>query len=241
MHKQTALFPCIIIAKYACEPPAISVDTQQPLNCNEDNSVTVTCKVASGIICRGLLNGTRFFYLEVPNACSYHAHLHHSTALLLSIFFGFLGIDRMYLGYYAVGIVKMFSLGGLFVLWLIDVVLIALQLLQPADGSRYIMNYYGPRVSPLRSENKMATEQQLQMVAELEMEMMSDMYRRMTTACQEKCISNTFKEGELTKGEAVCLDRCVAKYLDVHEKLGKRLTTMSQNDEAALQKPYRIL
>ncbi|KAL6727327.1 Tim10/DDP family zinc finger [Ancylostoma duodenale] len=82
----------------------------------------------------------------------------------------------------------------------------------------------------------MATEQQLQMVAELEMEMMSDMYRRMTTACQEKCISNTFKEGELTKGEAVCLDRCVAKYLDVHEKLGKRLTTMSQGDEAALQK-----
>lgn len=44
----------------------------------------------------------------------------------------------------------MFSLGGLFVLWLIDVVLIALQLLQPADGSHYIMNYYGPRVSALR-------------------------------------------------------------------------------------------
>ncbi|ETN85898.1 putative import inner membrane translocase subunit TIM10 [Necator americanus] len=82
----------------------------------------------------------------------------------------------------------------------------------------------------------MATEQQLQVVAELEMEMMSDMYRRMTTACQEKCIANTFKEADLTKGEAVCLDRCVAKYLDVHEKLGKRLTTMSQTDEAALQK-----
>ncbi|VDM60364.1 unnamed protein product [Angiostrongylus costaricensis] len=82
----------------------------------------------------------------------------------------------------------------------------------------------------------MATEQQLAMLAELEMEMMSDMYRRMTTACQEKCIAKTFKEGELTKGEAVCLDRCVAKYLDVHEKLGKRLTAMSQADEATLQK-----
>ncbi|VDO34246.1 hypothetical protein V3C99_001306 [Haemonchus contortus] len=82
----------------------------------------------------------------------------------------------------------------------------------------------------------MATEQQLAMVAELEMEMMSDMYRRMTAACQEKCIARTFKEAELTKGEAVCLDRCVAKYLDVHEKLGKRLTQMSQTDEAALQK-----
>uniref|UniRef100_A0A1I7X0D1 Mitochondrial import inner membrane translocase subunit n=1 Tax=Heterorhabditis bacteriophora TaxID=37862 RepID=A0A1I7X0D1_HETBA len=45
----------------------------------------------------------------------------------------------------------------------------------------------------------MATEQQMQMVAELEVEMMSDMYRRMTGACQEKCISKAFKEGELTK------------------------------------------
>ncbi|ETN85900.1 hypothetical protein NECAME_16589 [Necator americanus] len=26
--------------QYACEPPAINVDTQQPVNCNEDNSVT---------------------------------------------------------------------------------------------------------------------------------------------------------------------------------------------------------
>ncbi|KAK6045475.1 hypothetical protein COOONC_17020 [Cooperia oncophora] len=105
--------------QYACEPPAINPETQQPLNCNVDNSVTVTCKVANGIQCRGLLNGTRYFHLSKPNACSYHAHVHHSTALLLSIFLGFL-------------------------------VLIALQLLQPADGSGFIINYYGPRVSPLR-------------------------------------------------------------------------------------------
>ncbi|EFP02347.1 CRE-TIN-10 protein [Caenorhabditis remanei] len=82
----------------------------------------------------------------------------------------------------------------------------------------------------------MATDAQMQQVAELEVEMMSDMYRRMTNACQAKCIATAFKESELTKGEAVCLDRCVAKYLDVHEKLGKRLTNMSQGDEAALQK-----
>ncbi|VDD92502.1 unnamed protein product [Enterobius vermicularis] len=75
------------------------------------------------------------------------------------------------------------------------------------------------------------SQAQLEMVAELEMEMMSDMYRRMTNACQQKCISTR----DLTKGEAVCLDRCVAKYLDVHEKLGKRLTSMSQQDEKQLQ------
>ena len=35
------------------------------------------------------------------------------------------------------------------------------------------------------------------------------------------------------KGEAVCLDRCVAKYLDIHEKIGKHLTQMSAEDESA--------
>ncbi|GMS90452.1 hypothetical protein PENTCL1PPCAC_12627, partial [Pristionchus entomophagus] len=80
------------------------------------------------------------------------------------------------------------------------------------------------------------TAAQMQVVADLEVEMMSDMYRRMTNTCQDKCVSKSFKEAELTKGEAVCLDRCVAKYLDVHEKLGKRLTNMSQTDESALQK-----
>lgn len=35
----------------------------------------------------------------------------------------------------------------------------------------------------------------------------------------------------LGKGECVCIDRCVAKYLDVHERIGKKLTAMSSNDE----------
>ncbi|KAL4003498.1 Mitochondrial import inner membrane translocase subunit Tim10 [Acanthocheilonema viteae] len=85
------------------------------------------------------------------------------------------------------------------------------------------------------------SQAQLQMIADLEMEMMSDMYRRMTTACQQKCISTRYKEAELTKGEAVCLDRCVAKYLDVHEKLGKRLTSISQQDEKQLQQMQQQL
>ncbi|VDL76394.1 unnamed protein product [Nippostrongylus brasiliensis] len=143
-------FHYFFFLRYTCENPVINPDTQQPRSCNADNSVTYICKVANGIHCIGLLNGTRSFQLTKPNECSANAHLHHSTALLLSIFLGFLGIDRIYLGYYAVGLMKMFSLGGLFIIWLVDVVLIALQILQPADGSGYIINYHGPRVSPLR-------------------------------------------------------------------------------------------
>ncbi|KAI6178231.1 Zf-Tim10-DDP domain-containing protein [Aphelenchoides besseyi] len=75
----------------------------------------------------------------------------------------------------------------------------------------------------------------MQVVAELEMEMMQDMYKRMTNACQQKCIASHYGDGELNKGESVCLDRCVAKYLDVHEKLGKVLTQMTTQDDKQLQ------
>ena len=76
----------------------------------------------------------------------------------------------------------------------------------------------------------------LQLVAELEIEMMSDMYNRMTSACHRKCIPPKYREAELNKGESVCIDRCVAKYLDVHERIGKKLTTMSMQDEEMVKK-----
>jgi len=73
-------------------------------------------------------------------------------------------------------------------------------------------------------------------VAELEIEMMSDMYNRMTSSCHKKCIPPKYREAELSKGESVCIDRCVAKYLDVHEKIGKKLTAISMQDEEAAKK-----
>lgn len=38
----------------------------------------------------------------------------------------------------------------------------------------------------------------------------------MTTACHKKCVIPRYKDSELTKGESVCIDRCVAKYMDVN-------------------------
>lgn len=58
----------------------------------------------------------------------------------------------------------------------------------------------------------------------------------MSTVCQKKCIQASYKEADLSKAESVCLDRCVAKYMDVHDRLGRKLTAMSQQDEAAMQK-----
>ncbi|XP_014210837.1 mitochondrial import inner membrane translocase subunit Tim10 [Copidosoma floridanum] len=74
-------------------------------------------------------------------------------------------------------------------------------------------------------------EEKLKMVQNLEIEMMSDMYNRMTSACHRKCIAPSYSEPELGKGEAVCIDRCVAKYLDVHERIGKKLTQISMQDQ----------
>jgi len=57
----------------------------------------------------------------------------------------------------------------------------------------------------------------------------------MTKSCQEKCVPSHYRESDLTKGEAVCLDRCVSKYLEVHDKIGKILTQMTQQDDKAVQ------
>ena len=79
-------------------------------------------------------------------------------------------------------------------------------------------------------------ESKMKLVQDLEIEMMTDMYSRLTSACQKKCIPPKYREAELQKGESVCIDRCVAKYLDVHERIGKKLTEMSTQDSEFQQR-----
>uniref|UniRef100_A0A1L8E0Q5 Mitochondrial import inner membrane translocase subunit n=1 Tax=Nyssomyia neivai TaxID=330878 RepID=A0A1L8E0Q5_9DIPT len=76
----------------------------------------------------------------------------------------------------------------------------------------------------------------LQMMQEMEIEMMSDLYNRMTNACHRKCIPPKYSDADLGKGENVCIDRCVAKFLDIHERIGKKLTAMSVQDEDLMKK-----
>lgn len=78
---------------------------------------------------------------------------HFDTALLLSIFLGMFGIDRFYLGYPAIGLLKFCTFGFMFLGQLVDVILIATQMVGPADGSAYIIPYFGPVLSVIRSDN----------------------------------------------------------------------------------------
>ena len=57
------------------------------------------------------------------------------TAILLSIFTGGLGIDRFYLGYTGLGVVKLLTAGGFGIWALIDLIMICTGSLRPADGS----------------------------------------------------------------------------------------------------------
>lgn len=90
------------------------------------------CTVNSDVVCLG----NRKFLKQV--FCNWTAGYRWTTTLVLSITLGGFGADRFYLGHWQEGIGKLFSFGGLGVWTLIDVILIAIGYLGPADGSLYI-------------------------------------------------------------------------------------------------------
>ncbi len=58
---------------------------------------------------------------------------------------------------------------------------------------------------------------------------------RLSRSCHKKCIPPKYHDADLSKGEAICLDRCVAKFLEVHDRIGKKLTSMYMHDEAMMK------
>ncbi|XP_028679252.1 TM2 domain-containing protein 3 [Erpetoichthys calabaricus] len=70
--------------------------------------------------------------------CNWTGGYKWSTALALSITLGGFGADRFYLGQWREGLGKLFSFGGLGIWTLIDVLLIGVGYVGPADGSLYI-------------------------------------------------------------------------------------------------------
>jgi TM2 domain-containing membrane protein YozV len=56
------------------------------------------------------------------------------TALILSIFVGWLGVDRFYLGHIGLGILKLLTGGGCGIWYLIDIILIATRQVKDSEG-----------------------------------------------------------------------------------------------------------
>jgi import inner membrane translocase subunit TIM10 len=78
--------------------------------------------------------------------------------------------------------------------------------------------------------------EKLKLVQDLEVEMMSDMYNRLMMVCHDKCISTKYTEPDVSKGEAVCLDRCVAKFLEIHDRVGRKLTQLTVQDQEMVKR-----
>ncbi|ODH33659.1 mitochondrial import inner membrane translocase subunit tim10 [Paracoccidioides brasiliensis] len=72
---------------------------------------------------------------------------------------------------------------------------------------------------------KLSSEERISR-AEIEVEMVTDMMTRLSSSCMKKCIPPDYREGDLNKGESVCLDRCVAKFFEVNMKVSERMQQM---------------
>lgn len=63
----------------------------------------------------------------------------------------------------------------------------------------------------------------------------------LSRSCHAKCITPRYAEGDLNKGESVCIDRCVAKFFEVNKKVGEKLQGMGAGAAAAGQSAFGSL
>lgn len=92
----------------------------------------VSCTVLPDIECFG----SRTFAREGVPCIRYSGH-YFTTTLLYSILLGFLGMDRFCLGQTGTAVGKLLTLGGIGVWWIVDVILLVTNSLQPEDGSNW--------------------------------------------------------------------------------------------------------
>ncbi len=106
--------------------------------------------------CRETNSGN--FTKDTP--CKWTNGYDFDTALMLSIFFGMFGADRFYLGYPAFGLLKFSTLGFFFLGHLLDIILIASQVVGPADGSAYVLSYFGAGLQIITNDEETAKRPQ---------------------------------------------------------------------------------
>ena len=76
-------------------------------------------------------SGAWFNAMEIPGVFSDKDWI---VTVLLSLFVGVLGIDRFYLGYTGLGILKLITIGGLGIWALIDLILVIMNRIPDANG-----------------------------------------------------------------------------------------------------------
>ena len=84
-----------------------------------------------------------------------------TTALILSVLLGGLGVDRFYLGYTGMGVLKLLTAGCFGVLYILDIINIATGKLQPANGEGYEDDLNAPAVPKTSAADDLAKVEEL--------------------------------------------------------------------------------
>jgi len=131
-----AQFKKEIVCQYCYQTPLWQQVCNSMKGCNSAgaprNYYTANCTVGPKVICLG----NRWFGRQMP--CKWKNGYRWSTTFVLSVTLGGFGADRFYLGRWQEGIGKLFSFGGLGIWTIIDIILIGVRYLGPADGSLYV-------------------------------------------------------------------------------------------------------
>jgi TM2 domain-containing membrane protein YozV len=86
-----------------------------------------------------------------PEVIQENPDKNYFIALALSVLFGPLGLDRFYLGKIGTGILKLITVGGFGIWWLIDFILIGIGKLRAKNDNRPLEQYtrYGSQLKPV--------------------------------------------------------------------------------------------
>uniref|UniRef100_UPI00398F380A TM2 domain-containing protein 3 isoform X2 n=1 Tax=Pristiophorus japonicus TaxID=55135 RepID=UPI00398F380A len=129
-------FPKTMICQFCWQLPPTEYQCKETTKCKTVQCpreyFISNCTVREHVHCLGNRTFQKKMY------CNWTGGYKWSTALALSITLGGFGADRFYLGQWKEGLGKLFSFGGLGIWTLIDVLLIGIGYIGPADGSLYI-------------------------------------------------------------------------------------------------------
>ena len=93
------------------------------------------CQPTKGVYCIG-----EQYWVNRTYPCYEGGEYSPVRAIISSGLLGVLGLDRFYLGYYFLGCLKLLTLGGFFVWWIVDFVLLLLGVWGPRYPGTYSLN-----------------------------------------------------------------------------------------------------